>query len=134
VTDSFDTLSDKLGSIATKNNSGQGSIGRMITSDDLYNDLKTGTENFKFSSADLRDAMAKLALGSGRFAEDAEALKHNFLFKGYFEDRGYWDAPDFERTIDNKLDSLSHLNQRIEEQLRQMRMLNGKSQNPETVH
>ena len=27
-------------------------------------------------------------------------VKHNFLVKGYFEDRGYWDVPEFEMTID----------------------------------
>ena len=27
--------------------------------------------------------------GAFRFAENMEALKHNFLFKPYFEERGY---------------------------------------------
>jgi phospholipid/cholesterol/gamma-HCH transport system substrate-binding protein len=133
LTNSFDSLSGRVSAIATKINSGEGSIGKIISSDDLYNDIKATTENVRLSSQDLRDAMSKIALGSGRFAEDAEALKHNFLMKGYFEDRGYWDAPDFELTIDRKLDSLSHLNQHIQEELEKVRMLkgrNGSSQDP----
>ena len=31
-----------------------------------------------------------------------EALKHNFFFKGYFEDIGYWDKADYEKSIDNQ--------------------------------
>ena len=31
-----------------------------------------------------------------------EALKHNFLFKGYFEDLGYWDRTNFELNLDKK--------------------------------
>jgi phospholipid/cholesterol/gamma-HCH transport system substrate-binding protein len=31
-----------------------------------------------------------------------EALKHNFLFKGYFEDIGYWDKSDWEKNVTDK--------------------------------
>ena len=29
-------------------------------------------------------------------------LKHNFLFKGYFEDIGYWNQADWEKNMDKK--------------------------------
>jgi phospholipid/cholesterol/gamma-HCH transport system substrate-binding protein len=66
----------------------------------------------------MRDALAKVSLGGGRFAEVMEALKHNFLVKGYFEERGYWDAPQFEMTIDRKIDSLNKLQNRLDAQLK----------------
>ena len=43
-----------------------------------------------------------------------EGFKHNFLVKGYFEDRGYWDAPEYEMTIDKKIDSLNKLRLMLE--------------------
>ena len=41
-------------------------------------------ENLQRSLADAREAMADLS-------EDTEALKHNFLFRGYFKKRGFYD-------------------------------------------
>jgi hypothetical protein len=52
-------------------------------------------------------------VGAGRFAEDMEALKHNWFLRGYFEDRGYWDESDFEKQIDKKLDSLKTLEAKV---------------------
>ena len=43
-----------------------------------------------------------LETGTFSFAQNMEALKHNFLFKGYFEDIGYWNQPDWEKNIDKK--------------------------------
>jgi phospholipid/cholesterol/gamma-HCH transport system substrate-binding protein len=130
ITSSVNNLGTELTNLAARINRGDGSVGKLLYSDDLYNDVKSITENLKNSSADLKDAMAKIALGSGRFAENFEALKHNFLFKGYFEDRGYWDAPEFEQSIDHKIDSLSHLSAKLEEQLRSVRMQQRQMRNP----
>ncbi|SRR5581483_964566 len=114
VSRSFESLSDQVNDIAGKINRGEGSLGKLLTRDDVYNNAKTASENLATSSYTLSDVLAKLALGSGRFAEVMEGLKHNVLVKGYFEDRGYWDAPEFEMTIDRKIDSLNHLRQLIE--------------------
>jgi phospholipid/cholesterol/gamma-HCH transport system substrate-binding protein len=88
---------------------GEGSLGRLLKDEALYSDLRATSDNIRMSSYDMRDALAKVSLGGGKFAEVMEALKHNFLVKGYFEERGYWDAPQFEMTIDRKIDSLNRL-------------------------
>lgn len=116
ISGSAQKLSDQIDDIAGKINRGEGSLGKLLTKDDIYDNAKKASENIVTSSYTLNDALAKLALGSGRFAEVMEGMKHNFLVKGYFEDRGYWDAPDFEMTIDRKIDSLNHLRQMIESQ------------------
>ena len=38
-------------------------------------------------------------MGSFSFYQNMEALKHNFLFKGYFEDLGYWDKSQYQQTM-----------------------------------
>jgi phospholipid/cholesterol/gamma-HCH transport system substrate-binding protein len=116
ISGSVEKLSGQLDTITGRINRGEGSVGKFLTKDDIYNDAKKATDNLVASSYTLNDALAKLALGSGRFAEVMEAMKHNFLVKGYFEDRGYWDAPEFEMTIDKKIDSLNKLRQEIENQ------------------
>lgn len=113
VSHSFEQLSDRVNDITTKIDRGEGSLGKLLTKDDIYNNAKAASDNLAQSSYALNDALAKLALGSGRFAEIMEGLKHNWLVKSYFEDRGYWDAPAFEMTIDRKIDSLNHLEQII---------------------
>ncbi len=114
VSSSFERLSDQVNNIAAKIDSGKGSLGKLLTKDDIYRNARKASNNLARASYTLNDALAKLALGSGRFAEVMEGLKHNFLVKSYFENRGYWDAPAFEMTIDRKIDSLNHLRQFIE--------------------
>jgi phospholipid/cholesterol/gamma-HCH transport system substrate-binding protein len=114
VSSSFARLSDQVNDIAGKIDRGEGSLGKLLTKDDIYNNAKKASDRMADASYSLNDALAKLALGSGRFAEVMEGLKHNFLVKSYFENRGYWDAPEFEMTIDRKIDSLNHLRQLIE--------------------
>lgn len=114
VSGSFEGLSHEVDDMTAKINRGEGSLGKLLTKDDLYDNVRKASDNIAQSSYTLNDALAKLALGSGRFAEVMEGLKHNFLVKSYFENRGYWDAPEFEMTIDRKIDSLNHLRQIIE--------------------
>lgn len=58
-------------------------------------------------------------LGASRLAENMEALKHNWLFKSYYENRGYWDKAEFEQQIDDKIlelnDKMKLLDEKIEE-------------------
>lgn len=120
----LNSLGERVNVIVQRVQAGEGSLGRLLNNDDLYRDLQATSASVRESSYDLRDAMAKLSLASGRIAEVGEAFKHNFLVKGYFEERGYWDAPQFELTIDRKLDSLNRLQMEIEERIRQVRASN----------
>ena len=51
--------------------------------------------------------------GASRFNENMEALRHNWFFKGYFEDRGYWDKEEYEKTLDAKITELRQLEERL---------------------
>ena len=111
----FNHVAGNLNDVVERINRGEGSLGKFMMRDELYDNVRKTSDNLAASSYDLHDALAKLALGSGRFAEDMEALKHNFLIKSYFENRGYWDAPEFEMTIDRKIDTLHRLLKELDE-------------------
>ena len=62
-----------LQSISSKINSGQGSIGALINNKTVYNQATQAATNL---------------------SESTEALKHNFLVRGFFKNRGYEDSSD----------------------------------------
>src|SRR5258706_2838984 len=68
----------QLKEIGTKINSGEGSLGALVNDKKLYRDL------------DSAGTQAKLGLAA--FQENMEALKHNFLLRGFFKKRGYEDS------------------------------------------
>ena len=90
---------------------GKGVLGGLIVQNSPYDSIMTSTlENVKKTAADAR-------LASSRLAENMEALKHNWLFKGYFENRGYWDKAEYEDEISSRMKILDAkikmLNERI---------------------
>ena len=62
--------SNQLGEVMVKINSGQGTLGMLIQDTTTSGDLTETILNLKESSIGLNENM--------------EALKHNFLFRGYF--------------------------------------------------
>jgi phospholipid/cholesterol/gamma-HCH transport system substrate-binding protein len=65
-----------LQSIAAKVNGGQGSIGAMVNDKSMYQQATNGMT---------------------AFSEDMEAMKHNFLLRGFFRSRGYEDAAELKK-------------------------------------
>ncbi|MGD0580071.1 MAG: MlaD family protein [Bryobacteraceae bacterium] len=59
---------DNINMITAKINTGHGSMGKLINDTTLYNQASAGV-------ASIHD--------------DADAMKHNFLLRGFFKDRGY---------------------------------------------
>jgi phospholipid/cholesterol/gamma-HCH transport system substrate-binding protein len=64
---------DNLKSVSDKINRGQGTVGALINDKTMY-----------------REASA----GAAAFQVDMEALKHNFLLRGFFKKRGYEDSDE----------------------------------------
>jgi phospholipid/cholesterol/gamma-HCH transport system substrate-binding protein len=101
---------------------GRGSIGKLVTDDALYEKAKSIAADAEKTMATLRDAaeQARGAVADFRgdggpmkgmaadfqqtlavardamqdLAENTEALKRNFFFRGFFNDRGYFDLDD----------------------------------------
>jgi len=67
------STTSNLDDVTSKINRGQGTVGALINSPKLYQHVNSGVTAFQ---------------------EDMEALKHNFLLRGFFKDRGYEDASE----------------------------------------
>jgi phospholipid/cholesterol/gamma-HCH transport system substrate-binding protein len=76
-----------LASISAKIDGGQGTVGALVNDKQLYNNLQQTTSA-------LHDTMVHAQEGVADFQENMEALKHNFLLRGYFKNRGYEDSAD----------------------------------------
>lgn len=61
-----------------------------------------------------------------------EALKHNFLFKGYFEDLGYWDKVDVEKKLEEKQNMLNQKDTELKILQQKLRDLNKEIKNIES--
>lgn len=115
---SIKLITDNIADITTKINSSHSLIGTLLTDTVFANNIKGVMKNANQTTANLE-------LGSFSFYQNMEALKHNFLFKGYFEDIGYWDKSNEEKRYisrEEKILNKEHeLNQR-ELQLKEFQM------------
>jgi phospholipid/cholesterol/gamma-HCH transport system substrate-binding protein len=76
-----------LESISAKIDKGQGTVGALVNDKQLYSNLEQTTST-------MRDTMVQAQAGVSGFQENMEALKHNFLLRGYFKSRGYEDPAE----------------------------------------
>ncbi|MFZ1156158.1 MAG: OmpA family protein, partial [Candidatus Sulfotelmatobacter sp.] len=74
-----------LDSISAKINAGQGTAGALVNDKQLYTNLEQ-------TSSAMHDTMIQAEAGVTDFQENMEAMKHNFLIRGYFKSRGYEDS------------------------------------------
>jgi phospholipid/cholesterol/gamma-HCH transport system substrate-binding protein len=75
VTD-LDGTASNLKSVSAKIDEGKGTVGALINDKTIYN---------------------KATAAATALDEDMEALKHNFLLRGFFKNRGYEDAADLNK-------------------------------------
>ncbi len=94
---------EEFDAILAKVNTGEGTLARILNDDDMYERLLATTDTLQGVVADVRAVTSSAenaanwgALGAYRFSELMEAAKHNFIFKRYFEERGYMDKAPFE--------------------------------------
>ncbi len=92
-----------VNSILAKVDRGEGTLAMMLNDPGVYNSLMATADTLQGISTDLRAITSSAenasnwgALGAFRFAELMEAAKHNWLFKRYFEERGYMEKAPFE--------------------------------------
>jgi len=115
-------VSQDLNVIVSGVRDGKGSVGKLLTDDSLYTSVKKMSADAEKAVANLREASEQAkgvvadlrgdngplkgltgdvqqTLASAKdamkdLAENTEALKRNFLFRGYFNKRGYFDLHD----------------------------------------
>src|ERR1700730_14501194 len=79
----LDTAKDTMqnvDSISTKVNNGQGTMGALVNDKNIYQQVNAATK--------------QATAGATEFQENMEALKHNFLLRGFFKKRGYEDSEE----------------------------------------
>jgi len=76
-----------LNSISAKIDHGEGTVGALVNDRQLYSNLQLTTEA-------MHNTMVQAQAGVNDFQENMEALKHNFLLRGYFKSRGYEDSSE----------------------------------------
>ena len=122
ITGSTQRLAGDLQAIVAGIREGRGSVGKLLNDDDLYNRVRSIAAEAEKTMIDLRAAAAsakdavndfrgedgpmrgvmgdlQLTITAARetmtdLADSAEALKHNFLFRGFFNRRGFFDLQD----------------------------------------
>jgi phospholipid/cholesterol/gamma-HCH transport system substrate-binding protein len=77
VAENAEVITGELAGIVTQVNRGKGSIGKLLYSDSLARTLE-GT------LSEAKGTMRSAHQGAAGFSENMEALKHNFLLRGYF--------------------------------------------------
>lgn len=113
VVQKADTLLTNANAVVAKVNNGSGTIGALLNERTIYDSLLLGVHN-------AVQATDEAKVGARRFAENMNALKRNWFFKGYFEDRGYWDEAEYEKELDRKIDSLKTLQRTVKGQMEEL--------------
>ncbi|WP_412069640.1 MlaD family protein [Rubrivirga sp. IMCC43871] len=123
--------------ILTRVYTGEGTVAKFLNEPAVYEtflataaQLQEGAGQLQTVSSDIRAITDRLnqaagwgALATFRAAELMEAGKHNFLFRGYFEDRGYYEMAPFEvreAAISETLADLQEWERRLVDQERQL--------------
>lgn len=90
-------------SILSKVDEGDGTLARLLNDPAAYDrvlatmdSLEAITTNLRALAGGAENLLNWGSLGAFRFAELMEAGKHNWLFKRYFEERGYMEPASFE--------------------------------------
>ncbi len=98
---------------------GEGLLGKIISDKKMADSITTLINNFVQTSEQTKKATTSLA-------ENMEALKHNWLFKTYFEERGYWNKEEYENEINAKLDDLKKQNDILDKKIKELKDLEDK--------
>lgn len=80
ILDNGETTMKNMDDISTKINQGKGSMGALVNDRKIYQDLSATT--------------TKAKEGAAAFDDNMEAIKHNFLVRGFYKKRGYNDSAE----------------------------------------
>lgn len=105
--------------LVNQTENGEGVLGKLIADKSMGDSLKTIIANLTKTS----DA-ARIATNS--FADNMEALKHNWLFKSYFEQRGYWNQSEYEKALDAQLIELRKQQDILDKKMSELKEIESK--------
>ena len=104
IINNVDKMVLNVDEVVTDVKKGKGLLGQIVVDN---SDLDRG---FSAVLGDLVKITQHTKSGAEKFEENMEALKRNWLFKGYYEQRGFYDKTDYEKELDA---SIVQINERI---------------------
>ena len=116
IVGNIDSATMDVRNLVHKVNKGEGVLGSLIGDKKIADSVRTMLKNLVKTSDDARIATSSLA-------ENMEALKHNLLFKNYFEDRGYWSQSEYEKAIDLQLGELKKQQEIVDQKMKELKEL-----------
>jgi len=116
VISGVDSIVKKIDNLVLRVNRGEGVLGALVSDKSAYDSVKAIINNLIITANQAR-------IGAERFADNMEALKHNWLFKGYFEKRGYWERSEYEKELDLKLEEIKRQQKELEKRIQELREL-----------
>jgi phospholipid/cholesterol/gamma-HCH transport system substrate-binding protein len=136
VTQQFNKLGEGIESVVTHVNNvvarldtlllgvseGKGVIGSLLTEGSPQDSSITAI------LTSLHEVTEQSNIAASRLAENMEALKHNWLFKSYFEERGYWDANEYEQVLDEKTKELNEKIELLDEKIEELKTLEARNE------
>jgi len=85
VADNAEVITSSLAGITSQINSGKGSIGRLIYSDSLEAGLEGTVKSAHETIKSAHETIKTAKKGVEGFNENMDAMKHNFLLRGYYK-------------------------------------------------
>lgn len=116
IVGNVDTTIIDLRKLLNSIENGEGVLGKLISDKKMADSLSTVIRNLVKTSDQTRIATSSLA-------ENMEALKHNWLFKSYFEERGYWSQSEYEKAIDLQLGELKKQQEIVDQKMKELKEL-----------
>jgi phospholipid/cholesterol/gamma-HCH transport system substrate-binding protein len=117
VVSNIDSVVTRVDFILAGIQQGKGVLGQMLMNGTKFDTTFSNTlSNIEKTTSDAR-------LSASRLAENMEALKHNWLFKSYFENRGYWDKSNYEDEINSKIKELNDRIKLLDERINTIKKL-----------
>jgi len=107
-------------------------LARMQGGEGLIGSLMADSSKINKQVAEVFHNIIKITeetkAGAEKFAENMEALKRNWLFKSYFEERGYYDKTDYEQKLENYIEQINTRLFRLDEKINELKALEKKVQ------
>jgi phospholipid/cholesterol/gamma-HCH transport system substrate-binding protein len=119
----INTIVTRIDTVLLDVSKGKGILGSLVS------DNSSGNKSFNKILENLVVTSEDAKISASRLAENMEALKHNWLFKSYFEDRGYWDETKYQEQIDAKIIELNDKIKLLDEKILELKALEGKNNN-----
>jgi len=119
IVGNVDSAAIDLRNLISKVEDGEGALGALIADESVYDSIKTVVAN-------LTSTTLAAKIGTEAFAENMEALKHNWLFKKYFEERGYWSKSEYEGMLNEKIKAINIQNEELDRKIIRLQELEKK--------